>query len=66
MAKDKKPKVVRRKGFLFIGRVERNETVDTVSLHLSRPTDVLEVTEGAEYVTVVLEVDPFIPPKKVN
>lgn len=44
--------------FVFLARVERDVT-GGISLHLIRDEDGVEVSEGAEYVTVQMLVDPF-------
>lgn len=50
--------------FLFLGRVRRDDLTGMVSLDLIRPEEMVELSEGAEYVTVLCKVDPHIPPKK--
>lgn len=46
----------------FLARVQREEPVAgirNVSLILVRDDDTVELTEGDEFVTVVMKVDPF-------
>ena len=41
-----------------IARIERDMTGD-VHLHLIRDTDVVELSDGAEYLTLMTAVDPW-------
>lgn len=48
--------------YSFLGRVRRTEVdgeLVAVSLELIRDSDVVELSDGAEFVTLELEVDPF-------
>lgn len=48
--------------FNFMARVRRIEPIPgikMVSLELIRDEDAVEISEGDEFVTVVLQIDPF-------
>jgi hypothetical protein len=48
---------------LFLGRIRRDSHTGMVSLDLIQQHEVVEMSDGAEYVTVLLKVDPHIPMK---
>lgn len=43
----------------FLARVRREPLTGDVALELVQDTDTVEIAEGAEFVTVQLQVDPF-------
>jgi hypothetical protein len=50
--------------YTFLARVRHEEPVPgivNVSLDLLRDTDTVELTDGDEFVTVTMVVDPFAP-----
>lgn len=44
-------------------RVDRDPLTGEVSLRLIRDDSVVEISEGAEYLTAFFAVDPFQPPE---
>lgn len=46
----------------ILARVDRDELTGEVSLRLIKDTDQVEITEGAEYVTIDMKVNPWKKP----